>query len=323
MTLMLKMQQQQMDMQQQMAALMTQLLPSATSNVEHRPPPPPPNRPPARAKIERPIIDADCSDNRWIIFRDAWTRYKEMATLTTPAEIRNELRSACTAKVNEMLFNFVGPDVLNNATENDLMKHIKAVAVRTIHPEVYRQQFFTMKQTDGESITTFISRLKAQAMLCAFTCKETTCTVSYSEDMVKSQLIAGTRNPSHQSKVLSETQSLKTLEEVSTRLLDSNLPNVLQLTSVHHLPTPISHLSFMITITRTHRIRTHRIKTTCSPSHVYVLDAERMLILKVGQHVLHGKRLAVNVKSRIISLSYAEAPPSLPLFMKNLPNCQL
>ena len=217
-TLMLQMQQQQMAMQQQMANLMSKLVPPTTGEGE----PPRINRP-IRAKIERPVIDADCSDNQWVIFQDAWERYKQMASITTNAEIRNELRSACSSKVNEMLFNFVGPDILNTATELDLLKHIKAVAVRAVHPEVYRQQFFTLKQSDSESVTNFVSRLKAQAMLCAFstkgTCQTQDCHASYSSEMVKSQLIAGTRNPSHQSKVLSEMELLKTLDQVINRLL--------------------------------------------------------------------------------------------------------
>ena len=220
--LMMQMQKQQMDMQEKFTALMSQFLPPAAANV----PPPPPQSRPNRAKLDRPTIDADCTDNRWIIFRDAWNRYKEMASLSSAAEIRNELRSACSPKVNEMLFNFVGPDALNTASEEALMDFIKSVAVKVVHPEVYRQQFFTLRQSDCESITNFIStlsRLKAQAMLCAFngkgSCTQNTCVVSYSEDMVKSQLIAGLRNPSHQSKVLSEMEVLKTLEQVTARLL--------------------------------------------------------------------------------------------------------
>jgi len=217
-TLMLQMQQQQMAMQQQMANLMSKLVPPTTGEDE----PPRINRP-VRAKIERPVIDADCSDNQWVIFQDAWERYKQMASITTNVEIRNELRSACSSKVNEMLFNFVGPETLNTVTELDLLKHIKAVAVRAVHPEVYRQQFFTLKQSDGESVTNFVSRLKAQAMLCAFSttgsCQTQNCHASYSSEMVKSQLIAGTRNPSHQSKVLSEMELLKTLDQVINHLL--------------------------------------------------------------------------------------------------------
>ena len=80
--LIMNLQQRQLEMQQQMAALMTRLVPPTTTNVI-----PTPNITTSRAKIERPIIDADCSDNRWVIFTDSWRRYKEMVKLTTNVDI--------------------------------------------------------------------------------------------------------------------------------------------------------------------------------------------------------------------------------------------
>jgi len=212
---MLQMQQQQLEMQKQMTTLFAQLpslLPASSSSGSK-----------SRAKLTRPIIDADATDNRWIIFKDEWQRYKEMAGLSNLQDIRNELRAACSQKVNEMLFNFVGPDALQTASENDLLGFIKSVAVKTVHPELYRQHFYNLKQGDGETVTSFISRLKAQAMLCRFnytgTCGDNGCTPSYAEEMIRSQLIAGLRNSSHQSKVLSEMEILKTLSRLTTRLL--------------------------------------------------------------------------------------------------------
>ena len=146
-----------------------------------------------------------------------------MVKLTNTIDVRNELRSTCTPKVNEMIFKFIGPNALNAATKTELLDHIKSVAVKAVQPEVYRQQFFVMRQSDGESTTSYISRLKAQAMLCAFTCagscRTATCIASYSEDMIKSQLIAGIRNPAHQSNILSEMAQLTPLELLTTRLL--------------------------------------------------------------------------------------------------------
>lgn len=161
--------------------------------------------------------------------------------MTDENEIRNELRSACDPSVNEMLFNFVGPDVLNTASEEQLLAHIKSVAVKTVHPEVYRQQFFSLRQTERESITRYISRVKSQAMLCAFVrqcdCTDNTCTTSYSEDMIVSQVITGLYNSSHQTKVLSEMDKLKTLKELTERLL--TLESTSQ-ASVHLNPGPSS-----------------------------------------------------------------------------------
>ena len=65
-----------------MTALMSQFLPETARTT-------PTAGKPTHAKIVRPSIDADCSDNRWVIFRDAWTRYKEMAKITLPNDIRN------------------------------------------------------------------------------------------------------------------------------------------------------------------------------------------------------------------------------------------
>lgn len=205
-------QQQQLTMQEQMTNLMARLLPTG----QHAPTPLSRH---SRVKPERPVIEPDSSDNKWIIFKDAWLRYKEMTQLNDPTEIRNELRSACNSSVNEMLFNFIGPDALHNATEEQLLEYIKSVAVKTVHPEVYRQQFFVMRQSDGETITSFISRLKSQAMLCAFNCGNQQCTMSFSEDMIKSQIIAGLRDTSHQSKILAEITSLPTLNDLTRRLL--------------------------------------------------------------------------------------------------------
>ena len=81
---------------------------------------------------DRPTIDADMSDNDWAMFLDSWTRYKAMAKLSQPVEIRNELRSTCSTTVNRLLFDFVGADALNACTEQELLKHIKSVAVKGV-----------------------------------------------------------------------------------------------------------------------------------------------------------------------------------------------
>ena len=51
-----------------------------------------------------------------------------------------------------MMFNLIGPDVLNGANEATLLQHIKQVAVQPTHVEVHRQKFFRMTQADGETV---------------------------------------------------------------------------------------------------------------------------------------------------------------------------
>ena len=61
-------------------------------------------------KPDRLIIDANLDDQEWLLFLDAWERYKEMLGLlpTDVNKIRNELRSSCSADVNKLLFEYVG-----------------------------------------------------------------------------------------------------------------------------------------------------------------------------------------------------------------------
>lgn len=217
--MMLEMQKQQKAMQEQWTQFMSQVLPTVARNN-------PPSLTSERnrcSKPDRPKISADCSDNKWIIFTDAWRRYKQMTHLQTIQEIRNELRSTCDSNVNEMLYNFVGPDALDRATEEELLSYIKSVAVKTIHPEVYRQQFISMRQSDNETITHFISRLKSQAMLCNFSrkcdCDNQNCEISYSENMIMSQVIAGLLSSTHRTKILNEMSSIETLTQMTDRLI--------------------------------------------------------------------------------------------------------
>lgn len=73
--IMLQMQRQQLELQQQMTVIMSQLIkPNAQENKTAR-----------STKPTRPIIDADSSDNKWIIFKDSWNRYKEMVGITEEA----------------------------------------------------------------------------------------------------------------------------------------------------------------------------------------------------------------------------------------------
>ena len=147
-------------------------------------------------------------------------------------EIRMELSAACSADaryihsfeciladVNKLLFEFVGPTILDTATKDQLMSHIRKIAVKGLHKELHRMNFGKIKQGDGESVTHFVARLNAQTALCNFS---VTCScaaeVSFAEDMVFQQLVSGLRDQNHQSKVLAEATSLKTLQLKVERL---------------------------------------------------------------------------------------------------------
>ena len=105
----------------------------------------------------RPTIQIDMDDMQWVLFTDAWERYKRIEELEDNAHICLELRDSCSPEVNQLLHDFIGPEMLNAATlmEEQLLSHIKRVAVKSIHVEVHQWHFANIKQTEGETITRF------------------------------------------------------------------------------------------------------------------------------------------------------------------------
>ena len=171
---------------------------------------------------DRPTVDANIDDREWELFKDSWRRYKTMTDITSVDDIRMELRAACSKDVNRLLFDFVGATTLNNTTEDNLLAHIRSVAVKGTHKEVHRMSFSKLSQMEGETITQFVARLKSQAALCQFTitCRdhEPPKKISFADEMVAQQLTTGLKNPNHQSKILSEAGTLMTLTAKIERL---------------------------------------------------------------------------------------------------------
>ena len=87
---------------------------------------------------------------------------------------------------------------------------------------MHRQKFRILSQSPGESITCFVAGLRTQDALCEFciTCPSETCatSVSYTEDMIAGQMIAGLANVDHQAKILAEAKTLTTLKDKYDRL---------------------------------------------------------------------------------------------------------
>ena len=144
--------------------------------------------------------------------------------------------------MNKILFEYVGTTILTAASKEELLNHIKSVAVKTVHKEVHTLAFNAMKQEKGESITHFVGQLRSKAFLCGFEVECTSHTppikLSYAEKMIEQRLVAGLYNPEHQRRILSEAAALTTLEAKVKRL------QVLEATEESAAllnPTPPSH----------------------------------------------------------------------------------
>ena len=88
---------------------------------------------------ERPVINRDIDDREWALLLDRWERYKDTCNIT-PDDISSillELRASCSDDVDKLLFEFVGPTVIKDCTETQLLEHIKSVVKHT-HKEVHR-----------------------------------------------------------------------------------------------------------------------------------------------------------------------------------------
>ena len=191
-------------------------------------------------KPDRPVVNAGLDDREWALFEDTWSRYKQMCKLSPDdvTTLRLELRAACSPDVNKLLFEFVGAAVLNECTEAEMLQHIKSVAVKTTHKEVHRMAFDKMVQGEGETITQFVSRLKALSFLCQFEIKCTACQSdtmqSYANDRIAQRLVAGLCNQEHQRKILAEAADLKTLDAKVKRL--QILETTDESSSILHVP---------------------------------------------------------------------------------------
>ena len=176
---------------------------------------------------DRPVINRDIDDREWALLLDRWERYKDMCSITPDdiSSIRLELRASCSDDVDKLLFEFVGPTVLKDCTESQLLEHIKSVAVKHTHKEVHRMEFDRMVQEE-ESVVNYVARLKSKAILCQFlitgTCTANGCNssvpLSYAEDMIATRLVSGLRNQEHKRKVLVEAATLTTLDAKVKRL---------------------------------------------------------------------------------------------------------
>ena len=179
------------------------------------------SKPSNRPRPTRPTIEADLDGAMWAVFLDKWRHYKRIAELTEQ-EVVLELHEACSPQVHKLLYQYVGTGALHNETitEEELLTHIKSVAVKAINVEVYRWRFTQLRQEQGEPVTKYVGRLKSEAVLCNYFVKcQCDREITFAEEMISQQLITGLANQEHQSRLLSEAQELTTLQSRIDRLI--------------------------------------------------------------------------------------------------------
>ena len=106
-------------------------------------------------KPTRPTIEIDTTEGEWAVIEDQWARFKRMTKLTDLTDIRDNLRQCCSTQLNKRLFDTKGADLLNAASEANLLTWIKEIAVKGVHKEVHRTQFVHCKQKQGKCLNSY------------------------------------------------------------------------------------------------------------------------------------------------------------------------
>ena len=90
------------------------------------------------APVKRPEISSGGTTENWSYFTTRWRAYSGAVQLAAQ-DITVQLLECCDAKLRrDITRNAVGPTTLEDMTEEDLLKAIRALAVREENPKVAR-----------------------------------------------------------------------------------------------------------------------------------------------------------------------------------------
>lgn len=170
----------------------------------------------AAEKVKRPAIGSAGTSEEWSYFVQRWEDYKQ-ATRLTGNDIIYQLLECCEESLRRDLSRNYGR--LNNETEQNVLAHMKTLAVRPENILVARVQLQSLTQDRDEPVRAFCARLRGQARVCNFTdqklceCSKTI-DFDYSEVMVRDSLIRGLCDDEIRLEIVGQPQQNMTLGDV-------------------------------------------------------------------------------------------------------------
>ena len=120
-----------------------------------------------RKKMERPMIQEECTDKDWETFVDDWERYKASQNLKGAYDLRTKLLNCCGKEVRQGLKQSRGART-GELSEVDLLARIKKHAVISSHVSVHRKNFNNMRQEENETFNHWVTRLTAKMNMCEY-----------------------------------------------------------------------------------------------------------------------------------------------------------
>ena len=162
-----------------------------------------------KPKIEPPTIKTEMTKAEFRKFRHDWGIFRTMTDMSHD-QIAPQMYTICEQTVQSSIIasypNFFESD------EDTNLNDIEAIVTKSSNPAVHRLTFSNLTQSEGESIQSFIVRLKSSALDCSYSCP--TCKADLAPGHIKDQLIRGLNNSQLQADILAKSSALKTLEDI-------------------------------------------------------------------------------------------------------------
>ena len=126
----------------------------------------PPEGPPRIRELKRPTISLAGNSEQWAYFETRWGEYRDGSRLTGQ-DVVIQLLECCSEDLRWDLTRTAGGSFFNKQ-EKDVLKAIKALAVRQENSMVARLKLHNMKQDRDEPMRSFSAKIIGQAATCKY-----------------------------------------------------------------------------------------------------------------------------------------------------------
>ena len=165
--------------------------------------------------ISRPKLKLEMTAEEWSHFETKWLGYKTL-TKIPESEITIQLLQCCDEDLSLALHRTHGN--MYDKAEDNALKTIKTMAVKVERELISRVHFWSLRQDRGESIKSFLTRIKGRSLSCNFEVKvpNSNDTISYASQAIKDVLVLGLEDQAIQADLLGSSGKEMSLEEVIT-----------------------------------------------------------------------------------------------------------
>ena len=166
-------------------------------------------------RAKRPELAAEVSDEDWNYFLDRWERYKVSTKIAGEEVITQLLECCCDQLRRDHHRTFLSSQTQRDLTEDVLKAQLRQIAVQKRNLLVNRFKVFKLKQDRGEPVRKFAGRVRGLASVSGYSIKSGANDVSYTEAVIRDQVVFGLADPEIQRDVLAHEDADKiTLEKL-------------------------------------------------------------------------------------------------------------